>query len=298
VGKNNLFFVFAPFLAIGCVGAEPTSQTATAPAASAPADAAAAYVSLQVAAPSSVVSGTRATIGASAIDALGNKIDVTGHVTWTTTDLLSASATGDTLYGIGIGKVRLTATLGELLSASAEVEVVDATLESLSLALDAGSDTARTGALTTWRVTGHYNDGSTADVTTSAAWSTSDPSVALVQQAGQIYAVKEGMATVTASLAGQVASAPLMIANPTLIELRIDAPASAMPSDASEQLTATGVYSDGSTTDMTAQVGWYTSDGSLATVWQGQVQALSSGVVTITAAHGDLRGAIDLTLSE
>ncbi|HEY2746793.1 MAG TPA: hypothetical protein VGL86_19325 [Polyangia bacterium] len=211
-----LSLVFAPFLAVGCVGAAPTSQTTDTPA-SAPANAAAEpaprYVSLAITAPGSVVSGTSATIGATAIDALGNKIDVTDHVTWTTTNFLSAAATGNTIYGIGAGKVSLTATLDEILSASAEVEILAVTLESLSLSLDSDSATAPSGALTSWRVTGHYNDGSTADVTSSAAWSTSDPTIALVQDPGQIYAVKEGMAMVTASLSGLVASAPLMVAD-------------------------------------------------------------------------------------
>lgn len=64
------------------------------------------------------------------------------------------------------------------------------------------------------------------------------------------------------------------------------------------QLVATGVYDDGSTMDLTDRVGWYTSDGAMATVRGGLVQALSTGVVTISVAAGDFLGTIDLTLTE
>ena len=293
--KANLSFAFASLLAIGCVGVEPTSQTPSGPPAAGASETAASFVGLDVSSPGKLVRGTTATIAAIAIDTLGNKIDVTNHVTWTTTDLDWASAEGSTLRGLDVGKVRVIASLGEM-TGSAEVEIVAASLESLTLR--AASETARAGVLTSWQVIGHYDDGTDEDVTMSAAWSTSDPSTALVQDPGRIYAIGNGMAVVTASLSGLVASAPLMIADPTLIDLRIGAPASAMAPTSSEQLTATGVYSDGSTADLTAAVGWSTSNEALATVSAGQVQALASGVVTITATSGDLHGSIDLTLAE
>ena len=48
-----------------------------------------------------------------------------------------------------------------------------------------------------WRVNGHYNDGSTVDLTSSATWQTSDASIATVDEPGQIHTVSSGMAMIT-----------------------------------------------------------------------------------------------------
>lgn len=179
--------------------AAPTSQAVTAP--SSPCDttgaaAPAGIVTLVVGAPRSLVRGTAAAVSTTAIDAAGVKTDVTDEVTWTSSDLLAASATRDKLYGINAGHVTLTATLGEV-SSSADIDVLDLTVQALTISADA--ETSRSGALSTWHVIATYNDGSTADVTAAASWSTSDPTIALVEQPGQIRALKEGMAMITAS---------------------------------------------------------------------------------------------------
>ena len=61
------------------------------------------------------------------------------------------------------------------------------------------------------------------------------------------------------------------------------------------QLTATGVYSDGSSQDLTTQVTWTTSDPQVATVSngggsRGLVSATGAGTATVTAALGGVTG--------
>lgn len=250
-------------------------------------------VALVLSVPATLVSGTTAAITATAIDANGVRTDVTRDVTWSSSNLLAASADAGKLTAIGAGGVTVRATLGEV-TATADVSIVAITL--LSLVMNAESETARSGALTAWRVTGHYNDGSTVDLTASASWATSDAGIAVVEQPGQIRAMGVGMAMVSASLSGQQVSAPLLVADPMLTDVRIDAGSTTMSADGSQQLTATGIFSDGSTADLTHMVGWYTSDGSVAAVSGGLVQAVSSGTVTISAATGDFLGTITLTL--
>jgi uncharacterized protein YjdB len=233
-------------------------------------------------------------VTATAIDVRGVRTDVTREVTWSSSDFLAASADQGTLYAIGVGQATIRATLGEV-TASADVSIVAITLDSLALAAD--TETTHVGTLTAWHVTGHYNDGSISDLTATASWSTSDSAIATVEQPGEIRAMGAGMAMISAAFAGRQASMPLLITSPTLVALRIDADTTTMPADGSQRLTATGVFSDGSTADLTTLVGWYTSDGSLAAVSLGLVQGISSGTVTISAATGDFLATIDLTLS-
>jgi uncharacterized protein YjdB len=70
-----------------------------------------------------------------------------------------------------------------------------------------------------------------------------------------------------------------------------------MSSNGMTQLVATGIYSDGSTVDLTAYVRWSTSDDSVATVSLGRVQGLSAGSVTISAATDGMLGTVDLSLN-
>lgn len=294
--KANLTVALLSLLAVGCVGATPTSQAVTVP--SSPCDTvglAGSATTLAVSVPRAMVSGTFVAISATATDSEGNQTDVTSQVTWSSNNVLSASTSSGRIYGAGAGHATITATLGEI-SASADVDVVPVTIQALTIGGDA--ETSHTGVLTKYHVTAVYNDGSTADVTGLASWSTSDPTIALVEQPGNIRALKEGMAMITASLLGVVASAPLMVSDPTMVDLRIDAPSQSMSASGTMQLVATGIYDDGSTMDLTDRVGWYTSDAGTATVENGLVQGLSTGQVSISAATGPFLGTIDIALTE
>ena len=166
-------------------------------------------IRIVLAVPTSVVTGTSAAITATGIDAAGNKSDITSIVTWTSSNLLTASASREgKLYGIGAGDAIITATLGEVGGAAA-VNVVPVALERLELRADA--EVAPAGDVTAWHVIGHYNDDSSVDLTASAAWSSSDESVATVDDPGQVRAVASGMATITAAAGTMNASAPMLV---------------------------------------------------------------------------------------
>src|SRR4051794_36708574 len=67
---------------------------------------------------------------------------------------------------------------------------------------------------------------------------------------------------------------------------------------ASQQLTATGTFSDRSKQDVTAQVHWSSSAANVAIVDdQGVVTAVAGGEAIISAARGDVRGATSLTVA-
>jgi hypothetical protein len=68
------------------------------------------------------------------------------------------------------------------------------------------------------------------------------------------------------------------------------------------QLTATGLYSDGSSTDLTSSVTWTTSDRSVAMVLptpvtHGIVGTANSGTATITAAFGGISASTSVTVT-
>ena len=65
-----------------------------------------------------------------------------------------------------------------------------------------------------------------------------------------------------------------------------------------QQFTATGTYSDGSTGDLTGSVAWTSSNTGVATIdGTGLATAVSMGLATITATSGSVSGAATMTVN-
>src|SRR5262245_2563060 len=68
----------------------------------------------------------------------------------------------------------------------------------------------------------------------------------------------------------------------------------------SQQFTATGTYSDGTTSDLTALAQWTSSEtaaGDMSTAGPGQATGLGIGSTTITATYSGVNGSTTLTVS-
>ncbi len=82
----------------------------------------------------------------------------------------------------------------------------------------------------------------------------------------------------------------------TTIELRSDS--STIAKGTSSQLSATGIYTDASTQDLTSQVTWSVSDSAILTVDEnGQASGQTSGSVVITASFASIENTINLSVS-
>ena len=107
---------------------------------------------------------------------------------------------------------------------------------------------------------------------------------------GEVTAVADGAATITAndpttSIEG-VAAVTVLPA--VLLAVTVSPLVASIPAGETEQFTATGHYSDGSTEDLTDSVTWGTSSSGTATVSnaagsQGEVTAVADGAAAITA---------------
>ncbi len=86
--------------------------------------------------------------------------------------------------------------------------------------------------------------------------------------------------------------------DPKLASIKVGA-ANANPTVGdTDQLTATGKYSDGNTKDLTSSVTWTTSPAGLATVGGGGVlTAQASGAVSVTASLGGVSGSASVTIA-
>src|SRR5207253_587423 len=148
--------------------------------------------------------------------------------------------------------------------------------------------------------TGKYSDGSSKDLTSSVLWSSSDTSVASVNNAGLATGVVVGVVTVTAQFGAMQSSATLNITNAgtNLTGITLSPVAASVPVNTTQQFTATGNYSDGSSRDLTALVTWGSSSTAVATVdANGLVTAVAAGSTNISATLGSISNSTSLTVT-
>src|SRR5438874_1902375 len=203
----------------------------------------------------------------------GSTADLTSSVTWSSSDpgLATVDANG-LATGVGVGTATVSATSGAV-RGSAFMQVTPAVIA--SLAVDPVLASVPAGATQQFRATGTYTDGSTADLTSSVTWSSSDPSLATVDANGLATGVSVGTATISATSGAVRGSAFIQVTPAVLASLAVDPVLASVPAGATQQFRATGTYTDGSTADLTGAVSWSSGDPSVATV---DANGLATGV--------------------
>ena len=150
----------------------------------------------------------------------------------------------------------------------------------------------------------------------SVVWSSSSPSIASVSNAagssGIVNSQSAGTTTITASIGSVYASTQVTV-TPPLVSLSVSPsnPSVTLNSPQELQLTATGIYSDGSSQNLTANVTWSTSNSSVARVVTSPavpgvsspipveyvaVAPFAAGTANITATLGNVTGSTSVTV--
>ena len=178
-------------------------------------------------------------------------------------------------------------------------EPSEPTVTGLSVSPDAVSlDVGGTQQLV---ATADLSDGSTRDVTGVAEWTSTDAAVATVDASGLVTALGTGSTTVTATFEGVQGSTEVTVEPPpvTLTRLTIDPSPVALSAGGSEQLTATGFFSDDSTQDLTDSVVWSSADSKVATVEPGGlVTGQDGGATSVTATLDEVAETVEVTVSD
>ncbi len=226
----------------------------------------------------------------------GTSAELTSGVTWSSSD--PADAAIDESSGLAVGRLKgttvtVTATVGSI-TGSTTLDVTDPVPMKLTVAPDTLSLPKGVTAQVT--ATMHYSDGSTADVTGSAAWSTSAGSVATVS-GGAVTAAAQGSATITA-MSGSLTATVEVGVTPAVPKSVSIAPSSLrLAKGTTGQLTATATYTDGTTVDVTATAQWSSSATGVATVSGGTVSAVAAGTAVITVKAGAASTSITVTVT-
>ncbi|MDX2039413.1 MAG: choice-of-anchor Q domain-containing protein [Isosphaeraceae bacterium] len=235
-----------------------------------------------------VAGGLTAQFTATATLSDGSTLDVTRFATWASTDPAIATISGAGLASaLAQGTTVITASIQGVTSSGVTLNVTPAELVSISVS--PGNPAIDQGTTQQFTATGSYTDGSTADLTGMVAWASATPSVATIDAFGLATGVGVGSSVITASLGGVESDDALLTVLPLLQSIMVSPGDLSLAKGSTQQLTATGGYSDGSTADLTSLVIWASSTTSTATIdGAGLAATLAEGSTIITASLGGL----------
>jgi uncharacterized protein YjdB len=227
----------------------------------------------------------------------GSTQDLTNSVTWTSNNTNDAtiSTTGLATAHTN-GSTTITAQSGTVTSNTATLTITTATVSGISV--QPGSISAAAGATQQLLVTANFTDGSSQNVTQSSTYTSSAPSIATVSSGGLVTTVAQGTATVTVTLNANTATVPVAVSMATLQSIAITPSPLSLAAGSTQQLTATGTYSDGSTANLTNAVAWSSSASGLLTVsTTGLLTSSNAGNATVTATLNSATGMLQVTVT-
>jgi urocanate hydratase len=251
----------------------------------------------------SIPNGTAEQFTATGTYSDGTTQNLTSAVSWgsstpATASVSNASGSNGLATGVAQGSTTITAALGNV-SGSTPLTVTPATLVSISVTPP--NTSIANGTSTSFTATGTYSDGTTQNLTGSVTWSSSNTAVATQSNAsgsnGVATSTGQGSTTVTAALGNVSGSTPLTVTAATLVSIGVTPANPTSPKGTTEQFTATGVYTDHTTQNLTSQVTWSSSTPATASISnasgsKGLASAAAQGTTTVTAVLGSGSAAI------
>ena len=198
------------------------------------------------------------------------------NVTWSTSDASVATVENGTVTAVKEGSATITAKAADK-TAECKVTVSKKVIAVTSIELNKSSLELKKGDSETLSATVKPNDAT--DKTVS--WSSSDASVASVDQNGKVTAVKSGTATITAKTGDKSANCSVIVYTP-VESVSLDRTSVSLEEGQTTTLVATINPSDADE----KTVAWSTSNSSVATVENGVITAIAEGEATISAKAG------------
>jgi hypothetical protein len=239
----------------------------------------------------------------------GTRVDITAQVLWSSegtsiATVSNAAGSQGVVTAVAQGSTKIQAAMRGF-TAEATVNVTAAALSGITVA--PAQSTLYVGWRVPFKATAAYSDGTTADVTATAVWTSSDESVATVSNAtlshGYVTGIGTGSATITAAYGGMSGTAQVTVQSATLSSLSISPVLPTVPVGATLQFTATAILSDNTTRNVTAQATWSSATPSVATLGSGRGQtgvarAVAAGTTVIQASYMGLTAQTTLTVTD
>lgn len=225
----------------------------------------------------------------------GKSQDLTFDVDWLSSAPTVATISNDPASkglakALSEGTTTLSATFAfNNISSSTLLTVTAPTLQAITVTPT--NPTILSISKTGFKAVGSYSDGSSADITAQAAWSSANTAVATVTTAGVATTLTPGTVALTATLAGVSGTASIKVTGGILTGITVAPINPRLVKDTTARISATGTFNNNSKRDITGAVDW-TANAAFATVttpagnlaWLNPI-ATTAGT-TVTARSG------------
>lgn len=236
----------------------------------------------------------------------GKNQDLTFDADWlSSAPAVATISTGPASKGlvqaVAEGTTTLTATFAfNGVSSSTLLTVTAPALQAITIS--PANPTMLSLAKTRFTATGSYSDGSNADITSQAVWSSTNTGIATVTTSGVAKTLTPGTVSISARLDGVSGTTSVKITGGILTGITISPLSLKLVRDTTSRISASGSFGNGSTRDITAAVDWAVTNAASATVttpegnlaWLKPV-AVTSGT-TVTAKAGSKSAESSLTV--
>jgi uncharacterized protein YjdB len=214
-------------------------------------------------------------------------------VSWSSSNTKIATVDSDgKVTAVKAGSATITAKAGDK-TATCMVTVEKLVIPVSSVSLNKTSLTLTEGENETLTATVGPDNATDKTVT----WSTSDASVATVDQSGRVTAVKAGSATITAKAGDKTATCSVTVEKLVIPVSSVSLNKTSLTLTEGESETLTATVDPDNATDK--KVSWSSSNTKIATVdSNGKVTAVKAGTVTITAKAGDKTATCAVTVEK
>lgn len=240
----------------------------------------------------------------------GSVVDGQELAVWTTddptvADVSNAQGSRGVVTAIGTGETDIIATVGGK-SAKVEVEVNDRNYTGLTIRRDwTGNVTCFRGATVSLKADASYSFLERVDVTERAHWSSSLPTVAVVEsgveRGGTVHCLEAGEVSITAAWRGSSDSVKVTVSNDAPSQITVSPANANVAIGETRRLTATAAYGR-NRVDVTELATWTSTVPATATVSnaqgnQGVLLGVSAGTTSVTATFNGVVGQGAATVS-
>jgi Bacterial Ig-like domain (group 2) len=219
----------------------------------------------------------------------GSSSNLTSSVTWSSSVPATITIGSSGLaQAVSVGNANIVATSGSVMG-STGVSVVPPVL--VSLAITPPNPTIGAGLTQQFTATGTFSDQSTQNLSGSVTWTSATATVATINATGLATSLVQGQSTIGAA-SGSVNTSTLLTVGPAaLVSIAVTPQTPIVVIGGTQQLTATGTFTDAGTENISSTVTWSSSSTSTATVSAtGLVKGIANGTPTITAKDGSISG--------
>ena len=227
-------------------------------------------------------------------------LDITDSVTWSSSNTAVATidATGHAVT-LSMGVTTITATMGAI-SDAATLTVIAPQL--VSIAVTPPNESLPKGLTLQYAAIGTYSDSSTADITGSVTWTSSNTTIATINSSGLATAIKVGSTTITATSGAISGSTNLNGIAKILISISVTPANSSIADGLDLQFTATGIYSNSTTGNITDVATWSSTNTGVAIVndvfgFKGLATGQGLGGTKIVASIDAISDSVDLNVT-